>query len=140
MHHLPRPKHAIPSEFDRVRYVCQEDYDGGPFWTYPLRMNRAYVLPTADNLQYPIYEQRHPTPTKELEAFFQTWLFFGLLGEIFGKLFNPSDFMCIVETETGPERLLSTSKLLTLTDTWIKKVKSAAHDQQTRYQHIANCL
>ena len=140
MDHLPRPKDAVLSDFDRVPYVCQKEYDGGPFLTYPLRINKAHALPSADNTDYFLYERCQPTPIRELEAFFQAWLFFGLLTEIFGKLFNPTEFVCNVETETGHEKILSTSKLLALANSWITEVKSAIHDRPNQHEHIAKCL
>src|ERR1700727_2869826 len=70
MDHIPRPYNAVgtPIEFP---YVGVEEYDKGPFLTYPNRKgfeSQDAILQESD------------TPASQA-AVLQTWLFFGLLHE-----------------------------------------------------------
>ena len=140
MEHLPVPKHSIHEEHKTVPYVCRNSYDGGPFLTYPIRENKPHVLPSASQtpgqLPYWQYEKLHPTPNEDLESFFQTWLFFGLINEILGNLCSPDDF--IVSASGEASKSVSTSKLIDIAETWVFKVLNG--EILTTYEHLAECL
>jgi hypothetical protein len=59
-----------------VPYLCTEDYDFEGFSMYPHRRewNKEVIIATGN------FGQRS---RREVQAFFQTWLYFGLLGEVF---------------------------------------------------------
>ena len=140
MEHLPSPLHSLLDGQIEVPHVCRKSYDGGPFLTYPIREGKGYVLPAASSTsgQLPFWqhEKLHPTPKDELESFFQTWLFFGLLHEILGDLHSPQDF--IRASQEAPDKVISTSKLISITEAWVSRVING--DLATTYEHLAECL
>jgi hypothetical protein len=79
---LPLP-HNPTSAIAKVPYVCSEKYDGLAFLTFPARKGRPeMVSPTfPPGAEFGMHEKAHPTPVKELESLYQTWLYFGLLCE-----------------------------------------------------------
>lgn len=114
MDHLPALASRISQEQETVPYVCTKAYDEGPFLTYPIREGKPQALPALSvpgNLHFWQYEQHHPTPKQELEAFLQTWLFFGLVSEILGTLCRSEDF---VRTKDNGKKILSTATLCVL--------------------------
>ena len=137
MEHLPVPRNSPKLEI--VRYVCSKPYDGGSFLGYPTRENKPHGMPSADDgagsLSYLRYERLHPTPNNELEDFFQTWLFFGLIHEFMGELCNSDTFVRKLEDGTV---VLSTSALPGIVDQWVASIKSGS--SSLSYDHIAQCL
>lgn len=140
MEHLPTPMHSLHRGSKTVPYVCKKFYDGGPFLTYPIREGKPHVLPatsiTPGQLPCWQYEKLHPTPKEELESFFQTWLFFGLIHEMLGDLCNPDDF--IVTSNSLTDKVVSTSKLVAVVETWVRQVEEG--QIITTYEHVAECL
>ena len=82
------------------------------------------------------HEKLYPTPKEELESFFQTWLFFGLLHEILGDLCSPQEF--IRTSQEAPNKVISTLNLISITETWVSRVING--DIVTTYEHLAECL
>lgn len=140
MDHLSLPNDPVFTEFDVVDFVCQEEYDGGPFLTYPLRKGRAYMVPAKGHVSYLEHERLHPTPASELEPFLQTWLFFGLLHEILGHLYSHEDFVRLDDSNSSSTTVVSTSKLLALIDSWIHNCAMTDSKARISYDHIAKCL
>ncbi|MCJ1464129.1 hypothetical protein MMC07_002742 [Pseudocyphellaria aurata] len=140
MEHLSLPNDPVFVEADVVDLVCWEDYDGGPFLTYPLRKGRAYMIPAPGHVSYLDHERLYPTPVSELESFLQNWLFFGLLHEILGELYDRKDFVRRDESSTTPTTVVSTAKLLALIDTWIRGIAMADSNHRISYDHIGECL
>ena len=140
MEHLPSPLHSLHADQTKVPYVCSKSYDGGPFLTYPVREGKEHVLPAASRspgqLPFWQHEKLHPTPQGELESFFQTWLFFGLVHEILGDFCTPQEF--IRASQEAPDKVISTSNLISITETWISRVING--DTVTTYDHLAECL
>lgn len=140
MEHLPSPLHSLHDDQTKVPHACSKSYDGGPFLTYPVREGKEHVLPAASSspgrLPFWQHEKLYPTPKEELESFFQTWLFFGLLHEILGDLCTPQDF--IQASQEAPDTVISTSNLISITETWVSKVVNG--DIVTTYEHLAECL
>lgn len=103
-------------------------------------------------------------PIATLEGFIQTWLFFGLLGEIFGDLFKPSQFVLpaasthgsqtasktdqlISRLKTwmtlGPQKVIDTSQLVSVVEKWMNRIeisKDLGGEKRTQYEHVAACL
>lgn len=157
MEHLLLPKDVASPGPSLVPYVCREAYDDGPFLTYSSRRKGRDVVAPATIFQYANYSWLNSMPKVELEDFLQTWLFFGLLEEIFKDLFIPSAYVREVETKRergllsrstswqaiGQRRVLTTSQLVPMVKAWMKQVKlstEAAENQRAQYEHIAECL
>ena len=139
MEHLPVASTGAVEGLTTVPFVCQKPYDGGPFLTYPIRVNRPEIVPDANRVgQQPLfeYERLHPTPNKDFESFCQTWLFFGLINEFLGDICRSDDF--VRRGEGGEGRILSTSRLPGLIEQWMKSVEDGSSD--VNYEHVATCL
>lgn len=83
---------------DEVRYVCYEDYDGGPFLAYSQRppYDLTYDRAIGGGSDGKILSQNsvHQIPsTPELKSHTQTWQSFGLLSEVLGDLYSKQDFI-----------------------------------------------
>lgn len=81
------------SHVGKTAYACQDYWDGLPFLTYAHRKDKTDLL-------HPILRRSmgipgpygsfvysavlYPTSQEELQSFYQTWLFFGLLAEFLG--------------------------------------------------------
>lgn len=137
MEHLPFPQNS--GKLETVRYVCSKPYDGGSFLEYPLRENKPQGMPSAEegpaSLSFLRYEQLHPTPNNELEDFFQTWLFFGLIHEFMGEFCNRETFLRRFE---DGKAVLSTSALPDIVSQWVALIKSGS--SSLSYDHVAQCL
>jgi hypothetical protein len=87
---LPIHRGDPPIPIPRTPYVAIQRYNGGPWLTYPERKGKlkGMLLENGqlDAIEYSRAEQVQPTPIKERVAFFQTWLYFGLIAEV-RKLF-----------------------------------------------------
>ena len=157
MEHLPLPKDVASPGPTLVPYVCREAYDGGPFSTYSSRRKGPDALEPAKRSEYTNYTSLISMPIAELEEFLQTWLFFGLLEEVFKELFIPSAYVTEVRTKKergllsrftswlaiGQRRILTTSQLVPMVEAWMKQVQlstEAADNQRAQYEHIAECL
>ncbi|MCJ1293247.1 hypothetical protein MMC34_004801 [Xylographa carneopallida] len=140
MEHLPTPTNSLHGELKAIPYVCWGPYDGGPFLTYPGRVGKPQALPAVSNtpgqLHYRDYERHYPTPKDELESFFQTWLFFGLIHEILGGLCISDNFIQL--SKDTRDKFVSTSKLSALIETWVAHVLDGR--PSTTYEHVAECL
>lgn len=130
MKHLPRPASVASQEAETVAYVCQTESDDG----------KPYELPpasdTRENLPFWQYERHHPSPKQELESFFQTWLFFGLINEIHGDLYSANDFVRAAADDTS--QVVTISQLLGIIDIWIQNVHSG--DLRPSYDNVAEGL
>src|SRR5438034_8402628 len=86
MDHLPLPEGAAHVE---LPYLGTEEYDGGEFCDYPRRKGLTEAELNEENG----FGRRTP---EEVNAFFQTWLFFGCLIRVFrsvGVKAKSSDFI-----------------------------------------------
>ncbi|KAL9576633.1 MAG: hypothetical protein Q9212_006939 [Teloschistes hypoglaucus] len=134
---------VVPPGPSLVPYVCQEEYDGGPFLKYLHRKGKEDLL---DDLletdRSGLYWVTMP-PVSEFQALIQTWLFFGLLNEILGTLFTPSRYVRTMKSRNKPSRIVDTSDLLLAFHAWVKDVQQSEHTEiqkRTQYEHIAACL
>lgn len=109
-------------------------------FSHPFRKNKSYIIPPGDISQMDT-QPLHQLPLEEVEAFFQTWLFFGLLQEVLRDLYKSEDFVAHAELNLLAVRVLSTSKLLGLIDSWISTTSSGPElADLTFYNHISKCL
>ncbi|KAL8832286.1 MAG: hypothetical protein Q9170_004943 [Blastenia crenularia] len=142
MEHLHLPKNTATPGPEEVPYVGTEDYDGGPFLTYPTRQGKSHMLKAASESRW------GPNvfvvmPVAELEAFIQTWLFFGLLKELLGEMCNASQFISTADSPATFERRLNTSPLIPMAKNWVNLVLSSddtRENKQAQYDRIADCL
>ncbi|KAI4140163.1 MAG: hypothetical protein L6R39_005923 [Caloplaca ligustica] len=140
MEHLPLPRDVASPGPSAVPYVCEEEYDGGPFLTYPVRRGMIKTLDAPSRSQYVDFPRLLPKPTAKLEAFIQTWLFFGLLSEFLGEFFVPSQF--VSSLDEAP-KVLNTNRLVPLVEGWMERIQSLEEDEdhkQAQFDHIAECL
>ena len=144
MEHLPCPASAVGKEKTSVPYVCLENYDGGPFMTYPSRVAGLPDLQIVGlfpgQFSRPHQLQIASLPKRELESFYQTWLFFGLLNELLGSLYVPEDFINTCEDHSGHTKALSTGKLNTAIEEWVARIQAGKADPPVTYAHVARCL
>lgn len=94
---------------------------------------------TAGEAPYWIHEQRFPTPTRDLEIFFQTWLFFGLLADILSGLFRHETF--VSKSQRDDSLVISTKQLQTLTEQRFQLVRTLDKAKQKYiYLHAIQCI
>lgn len=105
MDHLPLPKNS-PLDPIEVPYSCTSDYDGKPMLEYPIRRGWK-VNYSPYGIRYLDENGLKPT-NAELEAFIQTWLYFGFLHELFGGFV---DIKCFVTQNAHGKPAVTTSPL-----------------------------
>ncbi|KAI1372321.1 hypothetical protein F4677DRAFT_432548 [Hypoxylon crocopeplum] len=104
MDHLPIPEGA---QHTKLLYLGTEEYDGGDLAKYPRRMNWTEAE----------LKRESQRPQNEIDAFFQTWLFFGCLITHFqsvGVRVRTKDF---IYTSDG-KQYLTTAKLPGFIEKW----------------------
>lgn len=140
MDHLPAVPTRTVQGLQTVPFVCEKPYDDGPFLTYPIREGKPQIMYDEANVpgQLPFwqYEKFHPTPNKDLEAFCQTWLFFGLINELLGNICQSADFLRA--DEVGGRRTISTSRLPGLVEQMVRAIEDGS--STLTYEHVAKCL
>ncbi|KAL8658232.1 MAG: hypothetical protein Q9202_007609 [Teloschistes flavicans] len=146
MEHLPLPRDIAEPGPSPVPFVCQGDYDGGPFLTYMTRIDTSSSLAAETLLEYHRVGRLPRLPIPELESFVQTWIFFGLLTEILGDLFVPSQYVTAAPSaglHESHDRVLTTHQLVPTVRIWKDQVHKSdnTEDEKCRqYEHIAACL
>ncbi|KAF6230813.1 hypothetical protein HO173_010929 [Letharia columbiana] len=119
MDHLPLPSDPI-LPLSEVPYLCNEPYDTTiPFLEYPRHKGRPWMTREAP---YEYHEALFPTPTRDLESFFQTWLCFGLLAELLAGLFDHERFVSKSKRDGSP--VISTMQLQSLTEQRFELVRT----------------
>jgi len=83
----------------------------------------------------PMYETFNPTPTAEIEAFFQAWLFFGLIREVLDPCYHEEEFKDVAGAFVSTIHLLER-----LEQAWNSRVVYAQKDKNKQFEHIAKCL
>ncbi|KAL9119268.1 MAG: hypothetical protein Q9187_004179 [Circinaria calcarea] len=147
MDHLPLPRNpALPPI--KVPFVCTKEYDAGPFLTYPDRKGWKISFPD-DRIAF-LYNGREPLSI-EKAAFIQTWLYFGLLQEALGPVF---DIACFVTEDGLGSKFLTTFQLERLVKDWtlylvadksrvewrLPTSRSAIEIVKERCTHIYQCI
>ena len=145
MDHLPCPASTSGKGRIVVPYVCEEQYDGGDFMTYPSR--RTGSLPNLQagglwpgQLLYSHQMQLASLSNQEINSFYQTWLFFGLIHEILGNLYVAEDLIYTCGNAGHYSKAISTCKLIVVLDEWVARVQAGTVDPPVTYAHVAQCL
>ena len=138
MDHMALPRDPI-LPLTEVPYLCTEHYDVTiPFHEYPGRKGKPWMLAEVGQLMR-LHDNVALIPKSELECFVQTWLFFGLLAEILGDLYEHDVF--VTESPGTRERILSTKDLQFLIErrlTWIHTLDMTV--QKQFYEHARKCI
>ncbi|RVD82448.1 uncharacterized protein DFL_006875 [Arthrobotrys flagrans] len=98
-----------------VPCLCDYDYDGGDFATYPERRGFDKELLLSGNFT------EHPED--ETVAFLQCWLCFGLLSEVTKQTFGISD---LTITNSDGQLIIDSEKLPEIVEKWVRS-SSARH-------------
>jgi hypothetical protein len=111
MEHFASPEGTEPID---VPHVGTEDYDGSDFFGYPQRKGWSQNQLMGD-------QNFGNSSSKEVEAFFQTWLYFGCSISVFGLVgieVKTCDF--VQETEKG-EKIITTKLLSGFIQDWMNR-------------------
>ncbi|QIW98933.1 hypothetical protein AMS68_004451 [Peltaster fructicola] len=139
MEHLLLPRGAVLASDERARYIA-EPYDNGPFMTYPQRSRFKHIydtlLPAGNHPRYDALLNQQEA--RDLEIFLQTWLFFGLLHEVFGDK-APADHF-IVDGGHDGQALLSTLQLSNKIDEWIVQHYHLEERGKDLLEHLVQCI
>lgn len=128
MEHLPLPRDPL-QPCPTIPLYSEEPYDKQPFLDYLIRHPGSIFLD--DDGPGLIYE-------KDVRAHYQRWLFFGLLHEFLGGLYEPNEFIRYVE---DVERAyLSTISLRKVTAKWFAEDLGAVYERDPSFSHFAKCL
>lgn len=128
MDHLPAPLNPVRPD-PPITYLCREKYDGGAFLSYPDRKGWK-----AHEISNPVSSKREPS---EIASFFQCWLFFGALKEVFRGGISTEDFV----KRCDGNKFLTTHKLGGITERWIQKEGELPEATQLRHaKHLHPCL
>lgn len=107
MDHLSHPEGTSSIE---VPYLCLEEWDGGEFTSYPERKGFNKDLFVA--FEY------GDNPHREIEAFFQSWLYFGFLIEAFKAVEQTVYIEDFIRTSQDGTKYVTTAKLPGLIKRW----------------------
>ena len=79
-------------------------------------------------------------PPAELRPFLQTWLFFGLLCEVLGGLYNHDDY--VITCSNGDNKtIITTAVLVSKLEEWGARIKQAqCPSNSVTYKHVTRCL
>ena len=111
MDHLPLP-HNPASPPLKVPFVCTEEYDRGPFLTYPQRQGWQILHPKHRILL--LHDGAEPCRS-EKAAFIQTWIYFGLLNEAVGPRYKTA---CFIEDGLCGKKFLTAVHLERIIQKW----------------------
>ena len=138
MDHLALPRDPI-LPLTKVPYLCTEHYDVTiPFLEYAGRKGKAWMVVEVGQVMFELHEFDSPTAKSELACFLQTWLFFGLLAEILGDLYDHDNF--VTESSDTKEWILKTGDLQSLIEkriTWIATLEKPVQKQPLSMQASA---
>ena len=126
MDHLPLPKNPIRLDFE-IPYICTIEYDGQDFVSFPQRHGYTY------NDQGYLLGRDGPY---DLCALYQTWLYLGLMQEIFGFHINPNDF--VRTGHDGTSKIIDSTVLRSLIPIW---KTSWLKERETNHERLLpSCL
>ena len=115
MDHLQVPVNAVRPSIE-VPYLAGEPFDGQVFFHYARRkgyeiLDRGYF--------------HHVESDDSLLAFYQSWLYFGLMATVLGIRIDPNDFVRQSTSEVD-KRVISTAGLRPLVADWLARVRGQA--------------
>ncbi len=97
------------------------------------------MTPSVNEAPYANHEKLFPVPTRDLESFLQTWLFFGLLAELLAGLFSHDRFVSKSERDGRP--IISTKQLLSMIEQRFEYVRTLDKPAQKKfYVHAVRCI
>ena len=141
MEHLPVRTGNPRSVFPPIPWVCNDEYDGGPFLEYPSRLGLPRLeVGWLGKLSLVNQSHLRAMPSAESESFLQKWLFFGLLHEILGDLYHHEDFVTITEDDEGKRAIITTAVLVSRLEKWGETITQDEGPRMAIYEHIAQCL
>jgi hypothetical protein len=129
MDHLLRPRNPAQTPLIEVPCLGMNRYDGQKLEGYPDRQGWG-PRPLRE------WEALFRKPTQKLLAFFQTWLFFGLIESFFGEPINPNDF--VRETGALKHRVITTARLLPMLESWTRSVSTSRNSGPESWQIMAD--
>ena len=139
MDHLALPRDPI-LPLTKVPYLCTEHYDVTiPFLEYAGRKGKPWMVVEVGQVMFELQEIVSPAAKSELACFLQTWLFFGLLAEILGDLYDHDTF--VTESSDTGEQILKTNDLQSLIETritWIATLEKPV--QKQLFEHAGKCI
>ena len=139
MDHLALPQDPI-LPLTKVPYLCTEHYDVTiPFVEYAGRKGKTWMVEEDGQVTFELHEIVSPTSKSELACFLQTWLFFGLLAETLGDLYDHDTF--VTKSVDTKERILTTKYLQPLIEkriAWIATLGKAV--QKQLFEHAGKCI
>lgn len=145
MEHLPQRAGQTKSLFPAIPYLCQHEYDEGPFLDYPQRLGLPRLVNDstfrwAPCLSYANQQILKTMSTAELQLFLQNWLFFGLLHEILGDIYCHEDYVTTsLDSKTG-KRVITTASLVSRLQQWEVEVMQDERPLRNVYEHLATCI
>jgi hypothetical protein len=114
-------------------YICNEEWDGGDFHTYPQRKGWTMQPWAPWDEELDLDAAGHSF--MEIAAFLQTWLFFGLLESVLGVKIPAEDFKRLEEDgKDGNRMVIATTRLKHYLDEWrrrMSRLSKADKDLQT---------
>ena len=139
MDHLALPQDPI-LPLSKIPYLCTEHYDVTiPFIEYAGRKGKPWMVVEVGQVMFELHEIVSPTSKSELACFLQTWLFFGLLAETLGDLYDHDTF--VTKSLDTKERILTTKDLQCLMEkriAWIATLEKAV--QKQLFEHAGKCI
>ena len=139
MDHLALPRDPI-LPLTKVPYLCTEHYDVTiPFLEYAGRKVKPWMVVEVGQVMFELHEIVSPTAKSELACFLQTWLFFGLLAEILGDLYDNDTF--VTESSDTKEPILTTKDLQSLIEKRITCIATLEKPVQKQlFEHAGKCI
>lgn len=139
MDHLALPQDPI-LPLTKVPYICTEHYDVTiPFLEYAGRKGRPWMVVEVGQVMFELHDIVSATAKAELACFLQTWLFFGLLAEILGDLYDHDSF--VTESSDTKEQILKSKDLQSLVEKriiWIATLERPV--QKQLFEHAGKCI
>lgn len=118
-----------------VPYFCTEDWDGGDFLTYPQRKGWDITAWESSTNRYELDTGGHSF--KEMSAFLQVWLFFGLLESVLGVKIPKEDFTRLKDDgKDGKQTVMTTTRLKQYLEDWRRRVSNLSEEEKVRYEEV----
>ena len=124
-----------------MEYRCDKTYDGGEFLTYPMGSFVAWAV-TMHQMHDSSLSRRDTAPaeSRDIEAFLQEWLFFGLTLEFLRNYVSSAQLMRHVESNGASVKVLSTSVIPDAIERWVKDTQARSDRNLQDYEHLSTCL
>jgi hypothetical protein len=101
-----------------IPYICSDEYDGGPFLSYPERQKFEEAVRTHHVWCIKASEE----DVDRFNSFLQNWLCFGLLSSVFGRLVTSDELTQVRQTPF--RKVLDSTNLVELSNDLVKRGQS----------------